>query len=81
MEYKNPKPRKVSYVAYDGPDGPENSFYLASSVKDIQMRQDGRGPMGFYDVVYVTHNDGTVSSLPAHNCTEIQFAKTSEGEP
>ena len=66
--------RKVRYVAFNGPDGVENSFYIEIAVKEMEMRRDGAGPMGWYDVVYVTTNEGLVSALPAHNCFEIQFA-------
>jgi hypothetical protein len=66
--------REVSFVSFNGPDGVENSYYLATSVKEIVMRRDGAGPMGWYDVVYVTTNEDRVSAIPAHNCFEIQFA-------
>ena len=66
--------RKVSFVAFNGPDGVENSFYTETAVKEIVMRRDGAGPMGWYDVVHVTQNDGKQSAIPAHNCFEIQFA-------
>lgn len=49
--------RKISFVAFNGPDGPENCFYTISAVKEIVMRRDGAGPMGWYDVVYVTTNE------------------------
>lgn len=65
--------RKVSFVAFNGPDGIENSFYIESAVKQLVMRRDGAGPMGEYDVVHVTTNEGKQSAIPAHNCFEIQF--------
>lgn len=70
--------RKLSFVSFNGVDGPENSYFATPSVQDIEMRHDGLGPLGNYDVVYVTHKDGTLSMLPAHNCNEIIFAEKVE---
>jgi len=67
------EPRKINFVSYTGPDGPENSYYNSSIVQSIEMRYDGRGPMGSYDIVHVTLDDGTLVDLPAHNCNEIHF--------
>ena len=70
--------KSIKFVSYNGADGPENSYFCATDAEgqkiEIEMRCDGNGPMGLYDVVYVTQQSNeTVTALPAHNCTEIQF--------
>ncbi len=58
--------RKVDFVSFNGPDGLEYSFHTSESTKSIEMRCDGCGPMGFYDVVYVTQKKraGEYASCP-----------------
>ena len=61
--------KELTYVAFNGPDG--NDFFVKNDETRIILRCDGVGPMGFYNMIYVTRiNEGVVHALPAHNCNE-----------
>lgn len=38
-------------------------------VESIWHIDNGKGPMGWYDMIHVIHIDGTTASFPAHQCS------------
>lgn len=68
MTDKTGNEQNISFVSWVSVD--EHTYARDIDNISIVMRRDGAGPMGWYDVIYITNLAGEVNALPAHQCTE-----------
>ena len=52
---------------WDRADGGATAMAGRSGILQIELRNDGEGPMGWYQRIHVYHENGAHDVYPAHN--------------